>query len=624
MVFDDADTLAEAIIERVGKEIVLALPLGIGKANHIANALYQCALRESELRLTIITALTLEMPPLRSELERRFLAPAQQRLFGDYPGLDYASALRSDSLPENVQVHEFFMQAGQWLHSPTAQQSFIPANYTHALDYIIDKGVNVVAQLVAVGEEGSRYSLSCNPDITVDLLRRRRAGDCEFIFAAQANSELPFMEGEAVIDEGELDCLLQGEKNHFELFGIPSQPVTLQDQAIGIHVASLVRDGGTLQIGIGSVGDAVTQALLLRHREPEQFNRLCIDLTLDSADRHPETTPFTEGLYGLSEMFVEGFLELFEAGILKRKVDGAVLHGGFFAGSRRFYERLRELSAESRGQFRMHPVSFTNALYGDEDEKRASRIKASFVNNAMMATLRGAIVSDALEDGRVISGVGGQYNFAAQAFALQDARFIVCLNATREQRGKTLSNIVFSYGHETIPWHLRDLIVTEYGVADLRGRSESEVVEAMLKIADSRFQEGLLSAARNANKIAQNWQIPSRYRNNLPARITGTLGAAREAQLLPEFPLGTEFTVEERRLLPVMQLIKQQSHSRAALASLVFSGLSYSPDEEDESCLARLKLRQPATIKERLLNLLIRGAIKKSRAASGESPPMPE
>ena len=66
----------------------------------------------------------------------------------------------------------------------------------------------------------------------------------------------------------------------------------------------------------------------------------------------------------------------------------------------------------------MMPVSFTNQLYGDEDIKRRARVDARFVNNAMMATLMGAAISDGLENGQVVSGVGGQYNFVAQAFEL--------------------------------------------------------------------------------------------------------------------------------------------------------------------------------------------------------------
>jgi Thiamine pyrophosphate enzyme, central domain len=147
--FKDADRLADAIIQTVGKKIVLALPLGLGKANHIANALFARASADASIRLDIFTALTLEKPRARNEIERRFLAPLAERLFDGYPSLDYAAAIRTGTLPTNIQVNEFFFQAGQWLGVPGAQQSYISANYTHALRYVLDRGVNVVAQLVA-------------------------------------------------------------------------------------------------------------------------------------------------------------------------------------------------------------------------------------------------------------------------------------------------------------------------------------------------------------------------------------------------------------------------------------------------------------------------------------------
>src|ERR1700693_2789723 len=99
--FDDAARLADALIERVGKAIVLALPLGLGKANHIANALYAKAVADASIRLTIFTALTLEVPRGKQELERRFLEPIAQRLFAGYPMLDYAAAVHAGTVPPN-------------------------------------------------------------------------------------------------------------------------------------------------------------------------------------------------------------------------------------------------------------------------------------------------------------------------------------------------------------------------------------------------------------------------------------------------------------------------------------------------------------------------------------------
>ena len=150
----------------------------------------------------------------------------------------------------------------------------------------------------------------------------------------------------------------------------------------------------------------------------------------------------------------------------------------------------------------MRGVAFINQLYGDDLPLRvAQRNHARFVNTTMMLTTLGAAVSDGLADGRVVSGVGGQYNFVAMAHALPGARSILCVRSTRRKDGKLASNIVTGYGNTTIPRHLRDIAITEYGIADLRGRTDAECIAAMLDIADSRFQEELLAAAKRANKI---------------------------------------------------------------------------------------------------------------------------
>ena len=170
-------------------------------------------------------------------------------------------------------------------------------------------------------------------------------------------------------------------------------------------------------------------------------------------------------------MVFEAFLGLIDAGILKRAVDGVILHGAFFLGPKAFYRALREMKPEEIARICMMPVSFTNALYGDEETKRRARVDARFVNNAMMATLMGAAISDGLEDGQVISGVGGQYNFVAQAFALARRALGAGAGGDADASGrKAQSNIRWSYGHQTIPRHLRDVFVTEYGVADVRGK----------------------------------------------------------------------------------------------------------------------------------------------------------
>ena len=587
--YTDPDKIAEAIVAAVGKNIVLGLPLGLGKANHIANALVNRAVADPSINLKIFTALTLERPHSKNDLERRFLEPALTRLFGDYPELLYAKLLRSGALPENIQVNEFFLTAGQWLGVDRMQQNYIASNYTHALSYLIAHGVNVVAQLVA--KEGNEYSLSCNPDLTVDLLKERKNGTVRFIFAAQVNSELPFMGGDAAIAENEPDFVLDSPATDFDLYTVPRRPLSLADHAIGLHAARLVRDGGTLQIGIGAIGDAVTHGLILRHKNNAAFRQLAADLACEQTPKLYNDAPFAAGIHGISEMFVEGFLHLAKNGILKRAVDGAIFNGAFFVDSRDFYKTLRDMSAADRRLFQMKPISFTNELYGDEAGRRAARVKASFINDTMMVNLRGAAVSDALDNGSVISGVGGQHDFVVQAFALKDARSILALHATRMLKGKLVSNIVWTYGHETIPWHLRDIVVTEYGIADLRGQTDAEVIARLLSITDARFQDDLLARAKKARKIPKSYQIPAVYRRNTPESLTKVLKPLQQAGTLPAFPFGTDFTENEQRLMQALDILKDKSHSGKALIRLFLRGLlAGKPADAHLECLTRMSL----------------------------------
>jgi acyl-CoA hydrolase len=603
--YTNPQMLAEAVIQKAGKRIVLAMPLGLGKANHIANALYDRAAADRSISLTIFTALTLEKPRYANDLERRFLSPVIDRLFGGYPDLTYAKALREGSLPPNVEVNDFFFLAGRWLNNPVAQQNYISANYTHAFRYILERGVNVIAQLVA--KSGDRFSLSCNTDITVDLLKARSEGAAKFIALGQVNSELPFMPSEGDLDGNAFEMMLEDPACDFPLFAPPKEPIDLAEYASGIHIARLVPDGGTLQIGIGQEGDAAAKALILRHRDNATFREAISRLGAQPTSlTHDE--PFAQGLYASTEMLVDSFLALMDAGVLKREVDGALVHAGFFLGPKDFYRRLREMPAEQLAKIRMVAVSFTNQLYGDEEKKRAARVGARFVNSAMMATLMGAIVSDGLEDGRVVSGVGGQYNFVEQAFALPDARSVIALDATRTSGGKTTSNIRWTYGHETIPRHLRDIVVTEYGAADLRGLADKDVIAAMLSIADSRFQPELMRAAKDAGKLPRGYEIPSAHRDNTPERIERALGPLRDH--LPAFPFGTDFTPVEQRLIPALQIMQTAASAPMSLASLGFSGFSA---PRDKDALARMKLDTPRSISDRFYALLLNAALAKSK-----------
>lgn len=609
-VFSDPEAIADDVIREVGTRLVVGLPLGLGKANHIINALFRRAVANPSIHLTIFTALTLEKPTPSTDLERRFIGPVIERLFGGYPDLDYAKALHAKALPSNVEVIEFFFLAGKWLGNAYAQEHYIAANYTHAASYLLTRGVNVIAQLVAkrVINGETRYSLSGNTDTTLDFMRARNEGRTTFKIIGQVNSELPFMPGEGDLSANEFHAILDSPETDFPLFAPPSEPITDAKYAIGLHAAGLIRDGGTLQIGIGQVGDALAQGLIVRHRDNAAFR----DIMSRLAPNRPllERGPFVFGLYGVSEMFFEAFLALIDADIIKRDVDGVLLHAAFFLGPKSFYRALREMAPEVLDRIQMMPVSFTNDIYGDESAKRRARVDARFVNNAMMVTLLGAAISDGLDNGQVVSGVGGQYNFVAQAFALEDARSILTLEASRGSGKKLVSNIRWSYGHTTIPRHLRDVVITEYGVADLRGRSDADVIAAMLSVADSRFQDDLMRQAKGAGKLPKAFQIPPAHRENYPDRIAKALKPARDAGLLPAFPFGSDFTEVEQRLIPALQILAAASANPLDVIRLAAKGLFAGQlNSQAIECLSRLHLDRPKSLSDRFYRALVIAAL---------------
>jgi acyl-CoA hydrolase len=474
--------------------------------------------QDSRLELEILTGLTPEKPRDLPELQQRFVDPIVERLFGDYPDLAYVRALRLGTLPANISVSEFYLRPGAWLDVAQAQRAYVSLNYTHAAREVLRRGVNVVAQLVARRGDGdaARYSLSCNPDVTLDILpalQARQARGEAVAIVGQVNRLLPFMPGEAEVPPESFDYMLEAPEYEFRLFAPVRLAVSPADYAAGLHIASLVKDGGTLQIGIGSIGDAIAYALILRHERPAVFRGALAALIAPGVldERERELAPFSEGLYGNSEILVDGFIDLYRAGILKRRVApnagmrahgndadraasaerGPVMHAAFFFGSGALYQALRDLGDDEIADIAMTSVSYTNSLLGDEALKRAQRRHARFVNNAMIATLLGEVISDTLAEGGVVSGVGGQHDFVTQAHALEGARAIIALNSTFENGGKVVSSVLWSHPHATLPRHLRDIIVTEYGVADLRGRSFSERAQRLRAIAHPDFRDRL-------------------------------------------------------------------------------------------------------------------------------------
>ncbi len=608
-----ADECAQAVINRIGKDIRLALPLGLGKANRLTNALYEIAKSDPSITLKIYTALSIIRPQPPPGLAARFGGPLLEKMFGDYPDLTYAVDRASGKLPANVEIEEFFLSTGTLLNNSYAQQNYNSVNYTHAMRRIISEQVNVLGQMVAVRD--GRYSLACNSDLSLDLipLMRDKVGRDNFIVVGEMNDRLPFMPNDAEVPPDEFDMLL--DAGGYDLAGPPAPRVDLISHAIGLRAASLVKDGGTLQIGIGSLGDGAAQSVRLRHQDQTAFRAALTALPgLTGPREEGGDTPFDRGLYGCTEMFTQGMFELLRARIFTRRAHEGrdiTIDGGFFLGPQNFYRGLREAPDHLLSLINMTSVDDVNALYGNEEIRRRERVDARFINIAMKATCLGAITSDALDDGRVVSGVGGQYNFVAQAHELEGARSIILLKATRESSAGLESNIVWSYGHVTVPRHLRDIVVTEYGIADLRGQPDEECVKRMLAISDARFLDELTHRAISARKLPKHFTIPDAWRANLPGTIERALGP-HEGKL-PAFPFGTEMTPVEQELGPALEFLQAETATRLKGAAYALKAIVGGPSAKARSNyephLRRMALDAPRGLQEFVLQRLVLKAL---------------
>jgi acyl-CoA hydrolase len=619
--FDGVEDCVEAALAKVGRRIVLCTPIGAGKPVALVNAFYRRAVADPGIQLTILTGLTLARPQPGSELERRLVTPITAKVFGNAPEPEWIAPLRAGRLAPNVKVLEFFLEPGAWLDVPTVQQAYASINYTHVARSALAEGANVIAQQVAL-RPGGRASLGTNPDVTADLipmLRARGRAGLPVAIVGQANDRVPFMFGDAEVPASAFDFMVDDPRGYHDLVAPPNLPIPTAEHAIALAASLLVRDGGTVQIGIGELGDAIVHAMTLRHRQNADWRRALADVGLlprFEADMRAMggDAPFEQGLYAVTEMFVDGFLDLYRAGILKRRVepDGALLHGAFMLGPRAFYESLRAMPDAERALFRMMPVSFTNELLGpDWETKVAQRRDARFINSAMLVTLGGAVVSDGLADGRVVSGVGGQYNFVAQAHELPGGRSLIAVRATRTSGGRVESNIRWNYGHATIPRHLRDVVLTEYGVADIRGKGDAEVAMALLAIADSRFQPALLAEAQQAGKLPASYRIPDAQRANLPERLERALAPHRVAGRFGALPFGTDLSPEEVRLGGALRRLKARSESLAGKARIGAAMLRPLPrGAETRALLQRMGLAEPRGLRERMYRRLVLAALR--------------
>lgn len=710
---NNVEQTVDAILDRVGNDIRVGMPLGLGKPNQLINALYARAKSNPEIQLTILTALSLEKPVPSNAMEGNFLEPFLDRVYGDCPNLDYAVDCSKKKLPANVTVKEFFFKPGSRMRNAQAQHHYISSNYTHAARDVFANGCNVAMQIVAKADDitdNTGISMSCNPDTAPELVELMDQEGRNCLVIGQVNQKLPYMVNDAEFGKSDFDIILDNEDYYTTLFSTPKLAITTPDYMIGLRASALIKDGGTLQIGIGALGDAIVYAAIQRHKNNAAYksalkNTGVIDKSQALIDEIGGTEPFEKGLYGATEMFVDGFQYLYDEGILNRKVydfwalqqllnegrvdpnalsedvfnafeekgvrtirtrdfevlqrhglfrddcqyddgyivapdgdriqanvaipesrhklaekclgaalrNGIVIHGGFFLGPNAFYKSLNDMTPEARAEICMTGVYKVNQLDHNPRLYKAQRVDARFINTGIMATMSGGVVSDGLDSGQVVSGVGGQYNFVAMAHHLLTGRSILMIRSVREKDGVASSNVVWNYGHCTIPRHLRDIVITEYGIANLRSKSDSEVIKELLNVTDSRFQDELLQRAKVEGKLEADYQIPQQYRNNTPAALEESLKAQRQEGLFPPFPFGNDFTDLELKLGKSLKGLKAVAAKGKLKAFFAARKVKNIPDSA-QPYLERMKLTNPQDLQSKITQKLLVAELQKNGA----------
>lgn len=278
----------------------------------------------------------------------------------------------------------------------------------------------------------------------------------------QFNRAMPRTLGDSFIHVGEIDLAVEVDVPPYER---PIGEIGPIERRIGEYVADLVPDGATLQLGIGAIPAATALALTDK-----------VDLGIHT------------------EMFTDSVVDLVEAGVItgsrKERNRGKIVTA-FLLGSRRLYDFV-----DDNPMVEMRPVDFTNDTHVI---RSFSRMVA--INSAIEVDLTGQVVADSIGT-RLYSGVGGQMDFIRGAALAAEGRAVIALPSTAA--GGTASRIVPALregaGVVTTRAHVRT-VVTEWGVAELFGRSLRERARALISIAHPDFRPQLAEAARRQHEL---------------------------------------------------------------------------------------------------------------------------
>jgi 4-hydroxybutyrate CoA-transferase len=294
----------------------------------------------------------------------------------------------------------------------------------------------------------------CSFGVGVDTTKA--AASVARVVIAEVNTEMPRTLGDSFIHVRKLDAIVETSRPILEL---PRKPSTDLHRRIARHVAGLVEDGATLQMGIGGIPDAVLEAL----------------------SGHKDLGVHTE-------MFSDGVVDLIEAGVInneRKSLHRGKVVSGFLMGSSRLYRFVH-----NNPIIELHPNEYTNDPY-----IIAANDRMVAINSALQVDLTGQVCSDSIGSD-IYSGFGGQLDFIRGAARSKGGRPIIALPSTA--RDGRLSRIVPALdpgaGVVTTRADVHD-VVTEYGVARLHGRTLRQRAEALIAVAHPDFREMLAEAA---------------------------------------------------------------------------------------------------------------------------------
>ena len=306
--------------------------------------------------------------------------------------------------------------------------------------------------------------LQCSPpdahgyvSLGVSVDYTKPAAEASDLVIAQVNQNMPRTLGDSFLHVTQIGCLVEADTPVIEL-----APPKIGDveRAIGENVASLVRDGDTLQLGIGAIPDAVL--LFLKEKN---------DLGIHT------------------EMFSDGVVELVEAGVITNKAK--TLHRGqsvatFLMGTRRLYDYVNNNPAVA-----MYPVDYVNDPYviGQNDNLVS-------INSCVQVDIMGQVVSTSAGL-RQISGVGGQVDFVRGANLSKGGRAIMAMPSTTG-KGKISKIVPFLDQGSAVTTTRNEVnyVITEYGIARLKGKSLRQRAEALIRIAHPDFRDELTAEFR--------------------------------------------------------------------------------------------------------------------------------